>query len=102
MKNNREAVLTILPSVLMLLLVMACTQGVSPSSDIHFDDLYSEQVEGADVLYDGVDIPVDGPCGPGETLCGTECVDLDSDVNNCGFCGNACAGGDVCSNGTQI
>ena len=37
-----------------------------------------------------------GACGIdcsdfGETCCGSYCADLDSDVNNCGSCGNLCA-----------
>jgi hypothetical protein len=99
MKSIYKHILRFSSAALPVFLVMACTQGVTPL-DISFDDLFSEQVEGTDVLYDGVDVPVDGPCGAGETLCGTECVDLDSDVSNCGTCGNACAEGEVCSRGT--
>jgi len=29
-------------------------------------------------------------CGDGGTCCGNYCVDLDSDIFNCGACGNAC------------
>lgn len=31
-------------------------------------------------------------CGPGETLCGTTCVDTTADNANCGACGKACEG----------
>lgn len=50
--------------------------------------------------------PGDGPCAAGETCCTSGCVDLDTDMDNCGFCGrecgrdtNTCAGG-TCLCGT--
>ena len=33
------------------------------------------------------------------TLCGSACIDLGSDLNNCGACGHVCADTDSCSNG---
>lgn len=38
-------------------------------------------------------------CPAGETLCDGECTDTDSDVNNCGECGNACDDGETCTDG---
>jgi len=38
-------------------------------------------------------------CRLGQTLCGTTCVNLDTDENNCGECGNVCRSGYSCSNG---
>jgi hypothetical protein len=43
-------------------------------------------------------------CGPeatdgGLTLCGQTCANLQTDVNNCGSCGNACPAGAACQNG---
>jgi Stigma-specific protein, Stig1 len=35
----------------------------------------------------------------GQTNCRGECVDLKTDVRNCGACGNACAVGTACDNG---
>jgi hypothetical protein len=32
----------------------------------------------------------EGPCGEGQTLCGDECVDLQTDDQNCGECGRTC------------
>ena len=34
---------------------------------------------------------VDVQCAPGLTMCGFSCVDLTSNPNNCGSCGNACS-----------
>jgi hypothetical protein len=33
-----------------------------------------------------------GSCSPGLTFCGTACVSLMTDANNCGTCGNVCPG----------
>ena len=38
-------------------------------------------------------------CGSSSTLCGTSCVDTQTDNANCGKCGAACAAGEVCSSG---
>lgn len=38
-------------------------------------------------------------CGAGETDCGGACVDTSSDPGNCGACGTACTGGQVCDMG---
>jgi hypothetical protein len=38
-------------------------------------------------------------CGSGQTNCSNVCRDLQSDVNNCGTCGNVCGSGQVCSAG---
>ena len=49
---------------------------------------------------DGGRLGVDsGPCASGLTLCGSECVDLDTDNFNCGECGRACADS-FCNAGT--
>ena len=41
-------------------------------------------------------------CTPGQTLCGTTCVDLQISSGNCGACGNACPAGQVCQNGRAM
>ncbi len=38
-------------------------------------------------------------CPSGQTLCGSTCVNLQTDNNNCGVCGKACTSGQTCSNG---
>ena len=38
-------------------------------------------------------------CQVGKTQCGYDCVDLSSDINNCGSCGNSCPAGKICKDG---
>ena len=38
-------------------------------------------------------------CEAGTRLCGTTCVDTDTDKRHCGACGNACNAGDTCIDG---
>lgn len=41
------------------------------------------------------------PCGPGTAIqCNGTCVDVNSDFQNCGSCGNACPSDQVCSHGS--
>lgn len=51
------------------------------------------------VLCTGVGSPDDCVCGIGTTKCGTSCVDLNADHENCGMCGNACAADEFCNLG---
>ncbi|MEI8258916.1 MAG: hypothetical protein WCJ30_24875 [Deltaproteobacteria bacterium] len=39
-------------------------------------------------------------CPAGVTLCGSTCVDLRVDRNNCGACGAVCGAGQTCSSGS--
>src|ERR687893_1353134 len=39
------------------------------------------------------------PCPAGQGCCNRTCVDLQSDPNNCGSCGNSCPEGVPCTNG---
>ena len=41
-------------------------------------------------------------CRPGESLCGLECVLLQTDSVNCGACGTTCVAGDVCVEGACV
>ncbi len=38
-------------------------------------------------------------CPAGTTRCGNACVNLKTDVGNCGYCGKVCAMGQVCTDG---
>ncbi|MEO8799828.1 MAG: hypothetical protein ABI551_18175, partial [Polyangiaceae bacterium] len=46
-----------------------------------------------------VDAGPSSPCGSNGVMCGSACVDIAVDSQNCGACANACLGGQVCSNG---
>lgn len=46
------------------------------------------------------DAAEDDGCGPGLVLCGSLCVDLTSDRNHCGACGQPCRRGEICTAGT--
>jgi hypothetical protein len=39
-------------------------------------------------------------CPGGQTLCAGKCVDITTDIDNCGACGNACPASHVCENQT--
>jgi hypothetical protein len=41
-------------------------------------------------------------CGEHATDCGGACVDLDVDVANCGKCGVACSGAQICGSGKCV
>jgi hypothetical protein len=45
-------------------------------------------------------VPDASVCPSSQTDCNGTCATLSADPINCGACGNACAAGDVCSNGT--
>ena len=44
----------------------------------------------------------DAACGGGLSRCGKGCVDLKKDNANCGLCGTACKGGEVCQAGACV
>ncbi|MBI2893202.1 MAG: S8 family serine peptidase [Deltaproteobacteria bacterium] len=48
---------------------------------------------------DHVVVPIHVTCAAGETCCDDGCHDLRWDADNCGDCGAACAGDDVCDDG---
>ncbi|MCC6214083.1 MAG: hypothetical protein IT376_04395 [Polyangiaceae bacterium] len=46
--------------------------------------------------------PADCACQPGLTECGAVCTDTDTDVRNCGACGNVCGPGRSCVAGSCL
>jgi hypothetical protein len=52
------------------------------------------------VLCTGPGSPLDCVCGIGATKCGVNCVDLNTDHDNCGTCGNMCAANQFCNLGS--
>jgi len=52
--------------------------------------------------YSGTGHPAEPNCGcmPGQTYCSGTCINTLADDSNCGTCGNACAAGLTCQNGT--
>lgn len=46
-----------------------------------------------------LDVFVSDMCSSGQSLCNGQCVDLQTDTNNCGTCGNNCTPGDICNKG---
>lgn len=51
-------------------------------------------------LESGVaDGPVSTTCGAPKTMCGTACVNENTDPNNCGSCGKVCSAPLMCANG---
>jgi len=41
-------------------------------------------------------------CNATETCCGTACVDLSRDIQNCGSCGRACGSSEFCATATNV
>ncbi|MFB6372875.1 MAG: CAP domain-containing protein [Bradymonadaceae bacterium] len=84
---NRPHLLSLLFGLLLPLALTAC----GPDGD-----------DGPIQLADTGDAPSDVPdnCSNDKTMCDGECVDLQSNIDHCGQCGNACgAGGFICSSG---
>jgi hypothetical protein len=69
-----------------------------------------QEPDASDAAGDRLDAPGDGDGSPdlagecygGMVLCGGTCVDIRSDHENCGACGNACEPAVVCSGGECI
>jgi Stigma-specific protein, Stig1 len=69
-------------------------------------DLQNDLVEltgsTADIAVCLAEVQAACACAAGTGYCGGTCVDVSTDANNCGACGNVCAAGDTCQNGACI
>jgi hypothetical protein len=75
-----------------------CTDD-APSVVLHGDASADDAAASIDAA-DGAAAPTDATgCGPAEQSCAGACVDVATDVTNCGACGTSCPDGDVCSVG---
>ena len=88
-------------SFLAICLTACSKAGDNGIPDIPEDFELPEGFDGIDGLTDmpdAEDTPTDQEieCEDGETLCGDECVDLLTDIDHCGGCGEACDEGMVC------
>lgn len=89
------------------LFLLACSDNADPTPPIAID-IPAEDTGGlpdAGGLQDVGDSDTTEPpagCEPGLTLCGTSCVDLDTDPAYCGRCDRACDAGSRCEGGQCV
>lgn len=89
--------LSYLLSLTVVFAVAACGDNKHPI----FEDANTDM--GGSDMVDAPDAPPDAGCPSGQTLCGTECVDVKTDDDHCGDCDTDCGAG-TCqtNNGTTI
>jgi hypothetical protein len=84
-------------SAIAIAFAAACTvtldAGSNPSRDGGCDDGASCEADDAD--HDGANGDA-AACEGGLTTCVDQCVDLQVDESNCGSCGDACGGDELC------
>ena len=73
------------------------TGGDQPDSAVASPDASPPPAD-AGITFEAGDAS-DGATCCTQTLCGSSCVDLNTDKDNCGACGNACATGHACALG---
>jgi hypothetical protein len=84
--------------VLVVLVVLACIAALPSSCSV---DAPAPDPSGLESGRAGAGANDVQSCDqPGETICGDQCVDTETDVANCGGCGNQCPTGDTCAAGT--
>jgi len=93
-KNGKNGNMHLFIFALMLILA-GCSMNLVGHYEDAGDDAARDEIDQLEI-----DVHPDSPCPAGETLCGTECVDLSSDVDHCGACGNACEEDEVCFDGS--
>ena len=93
----------------MCLGATACSQGDEGSGDKGGADIDSggSNVDGGSNIGAGTggatsDGNDDMPTGCNETLCGSECVDMQTDAVHCGACGTSCSEFEACQQGACI
>ena len=80
-------------------LATSCGPGSRIGSDAPVE-VDADPPDGIDWVLPDSDVPDEVPsCAGGLTLCGTQCVDLQTDPANCGSCGSACAEQRMCVTG---
>ena len=90
-----ECLTTSARSMLMLwLLTTGCAQSWKAGEDGNGTDTVDEADFSGETTDDG--------CPAGTVRCGAACVDLSSDRDNCGDCGNECDAEEVCFDGECI
>lgn len=81
-----------------------CTNGAACANPSCVDELVDplalEPTNDPGALPPSSNIPIE--CGSGQALCGSECVDLQTDARFCGECLNACNTGDACVSGRCV
>lgn len=85
-------------SIILPVILLFCF-GCSDEGNGHIQDGYDTDPIDLPMEIGEDTTPSDGPCGAGLSLCFGSCVDLQSDHENCGSCGNACEIVEVCSEG---
>ena len=82
-------------AMITVMMLASCGEDAAPEyPDVSVDT-------GADgPVVDVGPTPDASPCGKGNTLCGSECVNLNKDSKHCGKCDAACTSGEVCAAGT--
>ena len=58
--------------------------------------------DGNIISGDGCDSNCDAECPADTSICGESCIDLSSDPDNCGKCGNVCGNGENCISGSCV
>ncbi len=69
----------------------------NPTASLH-RRLYETDTDTNADWYEGA-ITSGRMCAAGESVCGAACMDLDTDPNHCGTCGNTCGPGSMCYQG---
>lgn len=78
----------------LLLLATACATATIPGEDESLAPTNAAETDKSKAK-----LPAPASCGGGKSVCGTECIDLQTTATHCGSCENNC-GGNSCVRGT--